>query len=83
MTFYILKDHPELSGNDAITASRKLMDGHKGDLFILQLSFIGWFLLSCLTCGILFFYTVPYYYATEAAFYESIKEEYSSKCVGI
>ena len=75
MTFYIMKDHPEMSGTDAITASRKMMNGHKMDLFVLQLSFIGWILLSCLTFGLLLFYVGPYMSATEAAFYEKLKAE--------
>ena len=75
MTFYILNDNPEMSGNDAITASREMMKGHKGELFLLDLSFIGWYILCGLTLGILSFYVVPYVQATKAAFYESLKKE--------
>jgi len=46
MTPYILYEHPELSPNAAITESRRMMDGNKGRLFCLELSFIGWHLLS-------------------------------------
>mgnify|MGYP001127432324 CR=1 FL=1 len=46
MTFYILNDHPEYSATQAITESRKMMHGHKGELFVLYLSFLGWDLLS-------------------------------------
>lgn len=73
MTYYILNDRPELSATDAITESRRLMNGHKMDLFILHLSFIGWILLSILTCGLLLLYVIPYMAAADAAFYESIK----------
>jgi uncharacterized membrane protein len=73
MTYYILKDNPEMSANDAITESRKMMDGNKWRLFCLDFSFIGWFLLSGLTCGLLFFFVVPYMQAAHAAFYESLK----------
>ncbi len=48
MTPYILYEHPELSPNAAITESRKMMDGNKGRLFCLELSFIGWHLLASL-----------------------------------
>ena len=75
MTFYIQKDHPEMSGTDAITASRKMMNGHKWELFVLHLSFIGWILLSCLTFGILMIYVGPYMSATEAAYYEKLKAQ--------
>ena len=73
MTNYILIDNPELTGNQAITESRKMMNGHKMDLFLLDLSFIGWYLLTAFTCGILSLYVTPYHHAARANFYESIK----------
>ena len=73
MTNYILIDNPELSGNQAITESRKMMNGHKMQLFLLDLSFIGWYLLTAFTCGILSLYVTPYHHAARANFYESIK----------
>ncbi|MDN4593872.1 DUF975 family protein [Polycladomyces subterraneus] len=75
MTPYILIDHPELSINEAITKSREIMNGHKMELFALQLSFIGWLLLSLLTIGVGFIWLIPYYSATEAQFYRKIKGE--------
>jgi len=53
MTSYILADHPEMEGYQAIKESEKMMSGHKWQLFCLEFSFIGWILLSCLTFGIL------------------------------
>lgn len=73
MTYFILKDHPEMSASDAIAESRKMMNGNKWRLFCLDFSFIGWVLLSCLTCGILMLLVAPYMYAARAAFYESLK----------
>lgn len=73
MTPYILLDRPELSATDAIKESEKMMNGHKMDLFILDLSFIGWILLSMLTCGILVLYVEPYMMATKSAFYLELK----------
>lgn len=76
MAPYILADYPELNGSDAITVSKKLMQGKKGRLFCLHFSFIGWILLSILTFGILLFvYVEPYMQTAQAAFYESIKHE--------
>ena len=75
MTYYILNDNPGMSGNDAITESRKMMNGHKMELFLLQLSFIGWILLSVLTFGILLLYVIPYMQAATTAFYEALKPE--------
>lgn len=77
MTMYIMQDYPELSGNDAITKSRQMMDGHKFDLFILDLSFIGWYLLGALTFGILIiFYVEPYRQVTRTNFYEQLRMDY-------
>ena len=72
MTPFILEEHPEMTASEAIKASMKLMDGHKMDLFILGLSFIGWSLLACLTMGIGFLFLNPYINAAYAAFYRSI-----------
>ncbi|MED1057811.1 DUF975 family protein [Bacillus mycoides] len=79
MTYFILNDHPEYSLNQAITESRHMMNGHKMEYFILCLSFIGWFILSCITLGIGFLWLIPYFYTTAAAFYEEIAEEYYEK----
>ena len=79
MTPYILLDKPELSANEAITDSRMMMRGHKMELFLLDLSFIGWILLSILTCGILFIYVVPYMQAARAEFYRTLKGENEPK----
>lgn len=72
MTPYILTDHPDMTANEAITASRQLMDGHKMELFLLQLSFIGWMILNIFTLGIGSLWLHPYMQATEAAFYRSL-----------
>jgi len=73
MSFYILADNPELSALDAIKKSKEIMRGHKGSLFMLSLSFIGWALLALLTLGIGFFWLAPYMGTTFACFYEDIK----------
>ena len=75
MTFYILADNPEMSPTDAINESRRMMDGNKWRLFCLDLSFIGWYLLSFLTLGILLFWVDPYQMMARAEFYESIKPQ--------
>ena len=72
MTPFILEDHPELTASEAINRSKKLMDGHKMDLFILSLTFIGWDILSALTFGIGFLFLNPYRNAAYAAFYRNI-----------
>ena len=72
LTFYILEDNPTMSANDAITESRRLMDGNKWRLFCLHFSFIGWHLLAILTFGILYFWLTPYIEAATAEFYRSL-----------
>lgn len=75
LTPYILVEHPEMSANEAIDESMRLMDGHKFDLFYLQLSFIGWAILSILSLGLGFFWLIPYQMTAQAAFYRDIKNE--------
>ncbi len=69
-TYYILKDHPELSPNEVITASKTRMQGKKGKYFLLNLSFIGWSFLCILTLGLGFLWLVPYISTSLAVFYE-------------
>ena len=73
MAYYILADNPELTAREALNKSKELMNGHKLDLFVLHLSFIGWCLLVGITFGIAAIYVSPYMSATVANFYNSIK----------
>ena len=75
LTPYILRDQPELSALESITESRRLMDGHKMEAFMLFLSFFGWFLVGILTLGIGFFFIGPYFSTTYATFYDSIRDK--------
>jgi uncharacterized membrane protein len=73
MAPFIMLENPNMRAGDAITASKKMMDGHKGELFILDLSFIGWALLSGLfTMGIGNLWLNPYMNASHAAFYRNL-----------
>ena len=74
MTPYILKDNPEMKNNAAIEESMRMMDGHKLELFLLDLSFIGWALLSLLTCGVGFLWLTPYMNMARVNFYEDLKK---------
>lgn len=73
MSFYILRDNPEMTQAEARKASIEMMQGNKWRLFCLELSFIGWILLSILTLGILMFWVAPYMQTAIAAFYEDLK----------
>lgn len=74
MTPYILMDQPEIGAKDALKVSMAMTQGHKWDIFVMQMSFIGWILLTCCTAGIVgLFYAMPYEYATMAGYYEKLK----------
>jgi len=75
MTIYISKDHPELSANECIERSMDMMKGHKWELFMLYLSFIGWFILCLFTMGIGFLWLIPYVNVTVSKFYEELKAQ--------
>jgi uncharacterized membrane protein len=76
MAPFIVKDvseaGKEIAATQAISEIRKLMDGHKGELFLLDLSFLGWALLCVLTLGIGFLWLNPYYNATKANYYRKL-----------
>ena len=76
MTPYLLRDNEELEGNAAIEESMRMMSGHKWKLFCLDFSFIGWWILACLTLGIGMLWLIPYQQTSRAAFYEELKAQY-------
>lgn len=72
-TPYILADCPNVSARDALKISMRMTQGVKWELFVFDLSFLGWSLLTVLTFGLLSIYTTPYYQTASAALYDSIK----------
>jgi uncharacterized membrane protein len=73
MTPYIIADEPGIDALVAIRKSQEMMNGHKMELFMLGLSFIGWFLLGALTFGVGMFFVIPYYQTTLANFYLELR----------
>ena len=70
MVPFILRDNPELSGTEAITRSREMMNGYKWKAFVFDLSFIGWKILGGITLGLLnIFWTNPYQENANAVMY--------------
>ena len=69
MVPYLMAEFPDLRVMDAMAESKRLMRGNKWRLFCLQMSYIGWSLLSLLTGGIGNLWLVPYQYAGDTAFY--------------
>lgn len=79
MVPYLLADYPELSTEEAFRISREMMSGEKMNTFILDLSFIGWYILSGITCNLVgIFYLYPYKYATDAELFLVLKQNYFS-----
>ena len=76
---FILCDSLENNSYDGafkvIRASRQMMKGYKGKRFVLDLTFIGWYLLSTITFGIASIYVYPYVYTAQTLFYEAVKKE--------
>lgn len=72
MTPFIMAENPNMTASEAIEASKQLMDGHKGELFMLDLTFIGWDLLAMLTLNIGYIFLNPYRNAAYAAFYKDL-----------
>lgn len=73
MVPYLLHDYPELTPREAMKISREMMSGQKWNIFILDLTFIGWILLSILTAGLGVIFVEPYISTARAVFYEDLK----------
>ncbi len=75
MTPYIAAENPELGAEECINRSMKMMYGHKWELFVLDLTFIGWYLLIIVTCGIASLFVAPYTELARVEFYKELKSE--------
>lgn len=76
---YILSENPDIKPMDAIGLSKQMMNGHKWEAFVFDLSFLGWNLLGILTFGILnLVFVNPYYHSSSAAYYNAVKLQYSN-----
>lgn len=72
MALYIMLDNPQLSALDCIRASKQMMDGRKGELFVLDLSFLGWYLLALFPFVTI--WVTPYTSITEVNFYLALRD---------
>ena len=71
---YILAENPDMPYQEVLALSKKMMDGHKWNTFILDISFILWHMLAGLTCGVLeIFYVIPYLQLTRASLYRKLQ----------
>ena len=71
--YQILSENPNMRPTEALRLSKKMVTGNRGELFALDLSFIGWGFLCAITCGIASIYVIPYYFTTQALYYENFK----------
>lgn len=75
MAYYIHNDNPTYDWKQSLDESQRIMKGKKWKLFCLDLSFLGWIIVSAFTCGIGILWVEPYMQAARASFYESIAEK--------
>lgn len=73
MSYFIMAENPTLTAKKAMKTSSLIMKGNKWELFKLDLSFIGWFLLIIPSSGLILIWILPYRLAARAVFYEKIK----------
>ncbi len=79
MAFYIRNDHPEYTATQAIDESRRLMNGHKWQLFTLYCSFIGWIIVGALCFGVGVVWVLAYMETARAVFYQELVMEEESR----
>ena len=73
MATYILAENKGKSARECIAESKDMTNGHKMDLFVLSLSFIGWILLCTVTFGIAYIWVGPYMQTTFANAYKALR----------
>lgn len=73
MMFFVMAENPKISVRKAMQISKELTRGYKGELFVLDLSFLGWAILSSITCGIGFLWLMPYMNQTKTNAYQYLK----------
>ncbi len=75
MVPYLLAEYPDMASSEAFRISREMMMGNKAEAFVLDLTFIGWNILSTITFGLSgIFYSGPYQMLTNAALYLTLKK---------
>ena len=72
---YLLAENPNLSASQAFSLSKQMTTGQKMNLFVLDLSFLGWIILGLICCGIGILFLQPYPEATRAEVYLILKQQ--------
>lgn len=76
LAFLLLVDHPQMGPVEAFRESSRLMNGNKGRLLYIYLSYIGWSLLGMLSCGLGMLWISPYMNQTVVSFYLDVTGEF-------
>lgn len=76
MAIYIQQDQKNKDWRYCLDKSKEMTNGHKWELFVLDLSFIGWFIVGLLCFGIGLLWVIPYYQVTKANFYLELKKQF-------
>lgn len=72
---FFTAEFPEIGIRKSLRLSITIAKGHRWDIFVLELSFLGWFLFSAITFGIGFVWTLPYYYMTFINTYHALLQD--------
>lgn len=75
MVPYILADNPDIGRKRALELSQQMTQGEKFNIWVLQLSFIGWYLLGFLACCVGVIFVTPYQHATEGELYLVLRQQ--------
>ena len=75
MAFFIKVDDPNAQWRECLDRSALMMEGHRFELFKLQLSFLGWLIVGALALGIGTLWVTPYMSAATANFYEELRRQ--------
>lgn len=82
LAYYIAYDEPTLSAKECVLKSENLMTGNRGNIFLLELSFIGWAILAAIPFGLGYIWLIPYIQVSLACFYEKVTNVKSKEVSG-
>lgn len=82
LAYLIAYDNPNLSAKECVLKSENLMTGNRGNIFLLELSFIGWMILGMFTFGIAYIWIIPYMQVALCCFYDELNSSSAKKIEG-
>ncbi len=78
-SWFVLMDHPELTARQALRLATSMNRGHRWKLFVMDLTFLPWLLLGCVTCGVMLVFKLPYMAVSYACAYDAVVEEFAQR----